>query len=458
MKSLKLFHLLCICVLFIISIAWAERKDLILLSQDPYTDAAGGQHSTEVEPMMAAHGSTIVTAFQVARFQGTGSENIGWATSLDRGTTWKRGLLSGTTTIAGGSWYSVSLPIVVFNSKFNFWLISLTGYDNQGNSYGVYISRSYDGLKWSKPTPVVTSSTLDKEWIACDNSHKSPNYGNCYAAWFDTSSFIDYFTVSKDGGSSWSSPIASPDQATGELGSMVVQPNGHVIMVGTYGGLNFDQEYSIQSVDGGTTLNASVNFSTFQFNFPAQGAMRADPFPTSGVDSKGVVYVVYPDCRFRPNCATNDLVLTTTSDGINWSPLQRIPIDPVTSGADHFITGLGVSKGLDDDFGEDGSPTRLALGYYYFPNGNCDINSCELHAGFISSQDGGSAWSPFVDVAGPVSLNWLATTVAGQMVGNNISAIFVSGVPFSAYALAQPPNPKTGKLNEAIFAAKFEGE
>src|SRR5438874_8805484 len=75
----------------------------IRISTDPFTSAATGQHSTEVEPDSFAAGSTIVTAFQVGRYPDGGAANIGWATSTDSGTTWKHGLMPGITTAGGGS-------------------------------------------------------------------------------------------------------------------------------------------------------------------------------------------------------------------------------------------------------------------------------------------------------------------------------------------------------------------
>src|SRR5882762_5936486 len=57
------------------SVAWASGQNLVQVSQDPYTDPLA-QHATEVEPVMVANGDTIVTALQVGRFQGTGSDNI----------------------------------------------------------------------------------------------------------------------------------------------------------------------------------------------------------------------------------------------------------------------------------------------------------------------------------------------------------------------------------------------
>jgi hypothetical protein len=101
-------------------------------------------------------------------------------------------------------------------------------------------------------------------------------------------------------------------------------------------------------------------------------------------------------------------VLTTSKDGVNWSEPERIPIDPVTSNADHFITGLGVlSHDEDGNFNHDEIPAKLALTYYYLSNGStCNPSTCRVNAGFISSDDGGRSWhdAAKIAVAGNCSL------------------------------------------------------
>src|SRR5690242_21373481 len=54
---------------------------LTRLSSDPYSNA-GSRHATEVEPGAFAFGSTIVSAFQVARISAGGGADIGFATSI----------------------------------------------------------------------------------------------------------------------------------------------------------------------------------------------------------------------------------------------------------------------------------------------------------------------------------------------------------------------------------------
>ena len=74
----------------------AVASDCEVVSRQISRDTLGGgagQHATEVEPDAAAHGSTVVAAFQVARFHDGGAMGIGWSTSHDAGRTWRSGLL-----------------------------------------------------------------------------------------------------------------------------------------------------------------------------------------------------------------------------------------------------------------------------------------------------------------------------------------------------------------------------
>jgi hypothetical protein len=71
--------------------------------------------------------------------------------------------------------------------------------------------------------------------------------------------------------------------------------------------------------------------------------LRSGPLPSAEIDAEGRVYVVWPDCRFRRACKVNDLVMTTSTDGISWTPVARVPIDSLNSRLDHFIPGLGVN-------------------------------------------------------------------------------------------------------------------
>jgi hypothetical protein len=158
------------------------QVSLAQLSEDTFTDTPS-QHDTEVEPGTFSYGSTIVTAFQVARIYSGGGADIGFATSSDGGTTWTNGYLPGITIYEGGTNSAASDAAVAYDALHGVWLISTLPI---GNNTSVAVSRSTDGINWSNPIKVTGSSSADKNWIVCDNTASSPYYGNCYSEWDNT--------------------------------------------------------------------------------------------------------------------------------------------------------------------------------------------------------------------------------------------------------------------------------
>jgi hypothetical protein len=149
------------------------------------------------------------------------------------------------------------------------------------------------------------------------------------------------------------------------------------------------------------------------------------------VDGAGKVYVVWQDCRFRTGCAQNDIVMSTSTDGITWTAVVRIPIDPTTSTVDHFIPGLGVDKGTQ------GATAHLGLTYYYYPVSNCTSSTCQLTVGYVQSTNGGSTWTAPVQVQGPMTNTWLPLTTQGYMAGDYMSTSFVNGRAYPVVIVAR---------------------
>src|SRR5437764_9180779 len=102
---------------------------------------------------------------------------------------------------------------------------------------------------------------------------------------------------------------------------------------------------AVASTDGGASFAPPVMVSTVSAHTVKD--MRTAAFPTVDVDGGGRIFAVWQDCRFRPQCPNdpNDLVITHSDDGVNWTRVVRIPVDAgVRSRApiDHFIPGLAV--------------------------------------------------------------------------------------------------------------------
>ncbi|HEY1400544.1 MAG TPA: sialidase family protein [Terriglobales bacterium] len=412
------------------------QVSLTQLSEDTFTNASS-QHATEVEPGAFTWGSTTVTAFQVARIFGGGGADIGFATSTNGGQTWTSGYLPGLTIYQGNGMYqAASDAAVAYDALHGVWLISTLPI---GNSTAVAVSRSTDGINWSNPSFVTKLGGPDKNWIVCDNTLASNFYGHCYSEWDSTNAGdLIQMSTSTDGGITWSPAVATQGQDFGIGGLPLVKPNGKVIVpfLG-FGGFVM----AFNSTNGGQTWTKAVNVGAFINHFEA-GDIRSAGLPSAATDAKGKVFVAWPDCRFRSGCSSNDIVYSKSGSGTLWSVVKRVPIDPVTSTVDHFITGMAIEPGTY------GTTAHVGLVYYYYPVSNCG-NNCSLFVGFIQSSNGGGRWSPAQTLGGPMSLNWLPDTFSGRMVADYIAVGFGGGKAFPIFALAQAP---TGSLfHQAIY-------
>lgn len=448
-RGRALLRLVACGLVFVCSLcaaAYAHAQVVLTqLSADPFTNPTS-QHATQVEPDTFSFGSTVVAAFQSGRFFDGGASDIGFATTTDGGATWTNGFLPGITNIEGsGPFDRVSDPSVAYDARDNVWLIASLPLTASVRGAGVLVSISSDGgLTWQNPVTVATadrSSNFDKDWIACDNTATSPFYGNCYVEYDDNGQGNRlHMTTSTDGGLTWTEASVPDISVIG--GQPVTLPDGTVVvpMDGGFEG----SLISVNSNDGGVTYGDPVTIARISDHGVA-GGLRTGPLPSAEVDPAGTVYVVWQDCRFRTACRSNDIVMSTSTDGITWSPVARVPIDDVDSGVDHFIPGIAA-----DPMSPPGA-IHLGITYYYYPVSQCSFATCQLNVGFISTADGGMTWSvtPQLNPA-PMSLSYLAKTNQGRMVGDYISTSFSNGFAFGAFAVANPPNGDV--FDEAIYS------
>jgi hypothetical protein len=470
MRSLRrvlLAVLLCAsaCALAPATVALGAVATTAVIS-DPFTNP-GSQHATAVEPDTFAFGNTIVVVSQIGRFFDGGASGTGFATSTNGGATWTSGALPGLTVhqTPAGPYGRVSDPVIAYDAAHGVWLAQSLGLlDGSSGPFavGIAVNRSSDGgLTWSAPvlSADAPGDGADKNWIVCDNhATTSPFYGRCYQTW-DNNFGTLLQNYSTDGGLTWSTPVANADNFPGIGGQPVVQPDGDVIIAAADSALATIIAFG--STDGGVTWSHVTAVSPAPTSTVA-GNLRADPLPSAEIDSTGKVYVVWQDCRFRKGCKVNDLVMSTSTDGVSWTPVTRVPIDAVSSGVDHFIPGLGVDPATS------GAGAKLGLAYYFYRSSRCTKKKpCQLEVGYVQSNNGGSTWSGRTDVAGPFPVTWIADTTLGRMVGDYISTSWLNGRAWPAFALASAPigsvfdediDVPTGGLNAAAFSSTSSGD
>ena len=191
---------------------------------------------------------------------------------------------------------------------------------------------------------------------------------------------------------------------------------------------------SFVSTNGGVSYTGPYAISNISNRF-VSGNLRTPPLPSAEVDGGGTVYVVWQDCRFRPTCRSNDIVMSKSTNGTTWSAVTRVAIGSVGDTQDHFIPGIAVDRTTS------GATAHLAVTYYFYPSKVCSRATCRLEVGFISSPNGGAGWTAATQLAGPMSLTWLPATTQGRMVGDYISGSYASGTVHGLFEVATAPTP-----------------
>jgi hypothetical protein len=381
------------------------------------TSIGGAQHGTIVEPDSAAFGNTVVAAFQVGRFRGGGAGTIGWASSQDAGRTWRSGVLPGVG--------HASDPTVAFDQRHGVWLVVTLGITNGPTSLDV--SRSSNGRTWSSATPALSAPTsaFDKEWIFCDNGASSPRRGTCYVAYTNLRTSAIGLTSSSDGGVTWTPPtlVGPPgDVVDGLPGAL---PDGTLVVAWLAGRTIF----AARSSNGGSSFTAPVVVS--EIGASATPGLRAPPLPALDVDRRGRLLLAWADCRFRAGCSGNDIVLSTSTDGVSWSQPAR-----VTTGSGSYAT-----PGLAADSRTNG----IVVSAQVVASGAC----CTVGMAVAVSRDG-SSWPPTRRLdARTMSFDWLPAAGNARFLGDYLAASWAGSRPLAIVPIASPPG--AGRLDQSLY-------
>jgi hypothetical protein len=423
---------------------------LVRISSDT-TTVAGSQHATEVEPDAFAVGSRIVSTFQVGRNFGGGAGAIGFSTSTDAGQTWQAGLLPALTSASSppGNAPWASDPVVAYDAVHARWLIATLS--RFGGNSVILVSGSPDGFAWdatvtaiSYPVNQQVGTSLDKEWITCDNSATSAFAGRCYLAYTDLAGAGTEIGIqsSVDGGRTWSPPLRIGVDAdfVSPAVQPIVRPNGELVVVFFEDGV----VRAVRSRDGGATFAARERVAglTFHRRPYTPNRLRSFSLPTATVNAGGTVYVAWLDCRFRRGCATDDIVWSRSDAPGRWTRPRRVPLGPLRSRTDFVLPDLAADPAARN---------RLALTYYAMSSADCTEASCFLDVYLVTSRTAGVRWTrPRRLNPRRMRLTWLAQTSSGRMVGDYTGTVFAGRRVVSVHVQARPP--QGDRFNEATYA------
>jgi hypothetical protein len=420
-------------------------------------EAADPQENTQVEPDSFAWGNKIVATFQSWRIFYGGAAGLAWATSGDGGVRWRSG------TLPLGAYAAASDPVVAYDAEHGVWLISGIGF--RGRFHEVFVSRSTDALRWSQPVVAADSvdEDHDKEWITCDNGARSPFRGRCYVAYVDTTRWQLGIRWSDDGGQTWSKPQRLQPGVTGQgavfSGPMpVTRPNGDLVVPYSFfapinqGGRGIAEEDRVAAVvshDGGATFSQPVRISSLE---PADdlAQVRAPALPSAAVDAAGKMYVAWQDGRFRTSGSANDVVFSTSTNGLQWSEPVRVGLSFAPT---YILPAIAVDPATS------GKKARLAIAYYTMRmSTGCKVYvpGCyqQIDAWLVQSHNAGRTWSAPRKLNGQsMQIEWLADTSLGAMLGDYVSVSYAKGKAVPVVALAGPPSALG--YSESIFSCRL---
>ncbi len=406
------------CLILFASVVTVQASVVGIGPNLDITASNDANNRQQVEPTIAVdprNPDIIVAGAQDLRLVAEGKHRWhGYYRSVDGGLTWSVGLLPGFP--GDTSPEGISSPLQAFNATSD----PVLAFDRQGNAYytGIAFNIHPDGSCCFNAAAFVAKFVndgadyafvslifvrdADKPWIAVDTSG-GPYDGNIYVAFQAAvgSVYSSVFTRSVDGGLTFSAPFLVPQDSTGGLPGVAVDPAGNVY-VSSFGfdpvtgaSLNIIQVSKLTG--GGSVLEGTVVAVNPAIPIPSPlpgGQFRTFTIPQIAADNRGI-YVVWDD--FRTGDA--DVLLAGSTDGgTTWSSPVRV--NDVAVGSDgwpyddsQFFPTIASSAGI------------ISVAWYDSRFSSSDIclfvpspPLCQVDVFYAQSVDGGVSFSPSLRV------------------------------------------------------------
>jgi hypothetical protein len=309
--------------------------------------------ATAATPALAIHPlvpMNLVAAWQENLWSDDGAQVVGLAASLDGGLHWAPASAaftrcSGGSSANAGNFARAGQASVAYGSTGTVYAVAAvftgTAFDPASDS-GILVASSGDGgLTWGLPVSLILDGNNffdERGTIAAD----ALNPAYAYAVWDRANSTGDgatYFSVSTDGGSTWSpgTPVYIPGIGSQTTGNQIVAlPAGVLLDVftefDTVGAAQTATLRAISSADHGASWSPPATIAAIRSvgtTDPATGDAVRDGAGLASVSvaPDGTVYVVWQDSGFSAG-ARDGIALSSSKDaGRTWSTPVQVNAD-----------------------------------------------------------------------------------------------------------------------------------
>jgi hypothetical protein len=315
----------------------------------------------------------------------SGFKSEGIYVSEDAGATW-----NGSDTCAGAPInFHLGDPGIAIDLNGRFILTRL------GFQDGLFAHYSTDnGKSWSSQR-TVASEQQDRASLLCDLNSGSVSFDKTFTAYVEfLPPFPLKFSVTSDGGASWSAPrqINAPSQrCQGAELVLGVDSIIHLVWAGVQSVSPYTEDVigTAKTTDGGVTWlvnEQAIDINGIQGSLPQKSSIRVNGLPKGDVDRtngtrRGWFYIVTTQKNLAPAGSDPDVILYRSMDGgTTWSQGIRVNQDPVNNGKIQYFPAIHV-----DELG--------GVNVIYYDDRNTTGDSAGV---FLSrSTDGGTTWSDF---------------------------------------------------------------
>src|SRR4051794_5181404 len=449
---------------------------------DPIQDYV--QPDTQIEPSIAVNPNNplnAVAAYQEGRIASGGDATNGFATTFDGGKTWIHGELPGLTMYGrgtaldqGGHFERASDAVVAFGPNNIVYANSLVFDQTKGTDAiegvagdtaslrsGIAMNVSYNGGRtWSAPV-IIQDDDIggqnDKNWIAVDNSDAPGHHkGRVYVIWDRGEPVVyDYCDHDCDQLQNWlpdaqvAHGIVYPGQGIGAY-PVIMKDGGLGMAISAGEGVpnpgSFDQPTSIPT--GGQDFIVAPEAGSTPWPAPlvflppvavadsANGGTTAQRgssgMPSASADPKsGTIYDVWDDTRFRSD-GKNDVLLSKSTDGVQWSDPVRVNGGPTNDKVNHYVPAVSVDE----------NGVVHVMWRQRDESGAAPLFSDRIDTYYSESTDGGDHWSTPLQVNTQPSNPWFgAFSRAGTFEGDHDQIASAGGYSYIVREQGQPDHP-----------------